>query len=169
MHSKHSLNIPASVLAKVATFWIKGEFLMFQGSKHSTTAQCMSGDEGAHVVQGGVRWQGMEWLFLNAKGNHPEASSVLSNMILSGDATGDAAKLLGPSADPKGLPLRAALLRKATVLYRMRKNAAADDAAAANVVLAHSTGLFLLNSDPMWVLLCILMRVSVAMLWWSCA
>jgi hypothetical protein len=83
----------------------------------------------------------MEWLFLNAKGKYPEASSVLSKMIMSGDASGDAAKLLGPTSDAKGLPLRAALLRKATVLLQMRMNAATDDPAAANAVLAHSTGL----------------------------
>lgn len=84
----------------------------------------------------------MEWLFLNARGKHTEASSVLSKLVVSGDASGDAAKLLAPSADPKGLPLRAALLRKATVLLRMRKNAAADDAAAAAATeaLAHNTG-----------------------------
>lgn len=86
-----------------------------------------------------AKWRGMEWLFLNARAKHAEALSVLSKIILSGDASGDAAKLLEPCSDPKGLPLRAALLRKATVLLRMRKSAAAD-AAAATSALANSTG-----------------------------
>lgn len=71
----------------------------------------------------------MEWLFLNARGKHAEAASILSKLILSGDASGDASKLVGPSADPKGLPLRAALLRKATVLLQMRQNLTTDEAA----------------------------------------
>lgn len=83
----------------------------------------------------------MEWLFLNARGKHAEASSVLSKLVLSGDASGDASNLLAPFVDPKGLPLRAALLRKATVLLRMRLST------VASATPAHSTGLpFILSS-----------------------
>lgn len=77
----------------------------------------------------------MQWLFLNARGKHSESSSVLSKLIVSGDESGDASKLLAPSADPKGLPLRAALLRKATMLLRLRRNASAGDAAATTASL----------------------------------
>ena len=82
----------------------------------------------------------MEWLFLNARGKHSESSSVLAKIVVDGDVSGDAAKLIAPSADPAGLPLRAALLRKATVLLRMRKNASADAATTASTALAQHTG-----------------------------
>ena len=79
-------------------------------------------------------------MFLNARGKHSESSSVLSKIVVGGDASGDAAKLIAPSADPAGLPLRALLLRKAAVLLRMRKNASAEAATDAVAPLAQHTG-----------------------------
>lgn len=80
------------------------------------------------------RWRAMEWLFHNARGRHAEASTALARLVVSSDAAGDARKLLAASAEHphKGaLQMRAALLRKATILLRIRAGVAGEAAAAA--------------------------------------